>query len=290
MNKVYSKFRRGDVWYVKLAKESGDDNKDSSVQRKSRPYLIVSCEENNNCAPTINAVPITTRPNDHLPMHVYFNYENRHQLVLCEQITTLSVIDFHRNGSAFMYSFNSDFMEQIDDALSGQLGLRPRVADMKVIENLIEKAAADKEAEMKRKYESNLEAKVSSIANMVAKKLGIELSVQDMLNGTVYRPEELSFVDKAVKAEIEQTAKERTTPPSKSTITTVPPVTTKVDKHVTQKSSKPKRNLDEDFMTAFLEDYKSLSVSEMAAKYDMPKKTVVTYVWMFKKRLGVNNN
>lgn len=96
MNKVYSEFRRGDVWYVKLKDEFGDNQNNSSVQRKSRPYLIVSCEENNNCAPTINAVPITTRPSDHLPMHIYYDYNGRHQLVLCEQITTLSVIDFHR--------------------------------------------------------------------------------------------------------------------------------------------------------------------------------------------------
>lgn len=291
MNKVYSKFRRGDVWYVKLAKESGDDNKDSSVQRKSRPYLIVSCEENNNCAPTINAVPITTRPNDHLPMHVYFNYENRHQLVLCEQITTLSVMDFHRNGSAFMYSFNSDFMEQIDSALAGQLGLRPRVADMKVIENLIEKAAADKEAELKRKYESSIEARVTSIANMLAKKFGIQLTAQDMLNGVNYRPEQLSYTDKSIRAEMSNTIEERTTPPISNPVASVEekPESVPAEKPA-KKSKKTNTKWDEAAMTAFLEDYKTLSVSEMAAKYNMPKKTVVTYVWMFKKRLGVNNN
>ena len=181
MKKVYSKYRRGDVWYVKLRDELGDNQDSSSVQRKSRPYLIVSCEENNNCAPTLNVIPVTTRPNDHLPMHAYYDYDGRPQLVLCEQITTLSIIDFNREGSHYMYSFNLDFMSQIDDALASQLGLRPRVADMKVLENLIDKISADKEAEMKRKYQDAIQSRVESIAARLAKHFNIELDAQDTL-------------------------------------------------------------------------------------------------------------
>lgn len=34
MNKVYSEFRRGDVWYVRLNDEIGDGNDKSSVQKE----------------------------------------------------------------------------------------------------------------------------------------------------------------------------------------------------------------------------------------------------------------
>lgn len=214
MNKVYSEFRRGDVWYIKLSDESGDGINGSSVQKKSRPYLIVSCEENNNCAPTINAIPITTRPSDHLPMHVYFNYNNRDQFVLCEQITTLSVMDFRRTGSHFMYSFNLEFMTNVDDALSSQLGLKPRVADMKVLENLIDKISANKEAEMKRNYEINLQMRVEAIAAKLAKQFNINLDAQDMLTGATYRPEQLRYASVEDKNQMSDNFKARTTPPA----------------------------------------------------------------------------
>lgn len=71
MERWYSKFKRGDVWYLHMDTESGDGIEKSSVQKKSRPYVIVSCEENNNNAPTFNVLPICTRNNDHLPMHVF---------------------------------------------------------------------------------------------------------------------------------------------------------------------------------------------------------------------------
>lgn len=283
MNKVYSEFRRGDVWYVKLKDEFGDNQKDSSVQRKSRPYLIVSCEENNNCAPTINAVPITTRPSDHLPMHIYYDYNGRHQLVLCEQITTLSVIDFHREKSYYMYSFNLDFMNQIDDALAAQLGLRPRVADMKVIENLIDKISADKEAEMKRKYESTIQSRVEAIAAKLAKQFNIELNAQDMLTGATYKPSELTYASDGDKNQIAETAKQRTTPANESSTNQL--VTEQTDLKSSSVKKTSRKQWTQESMKAFLDDHKHLSISAMAAKYGIAKKSVPNYAWMFRKKL-----
>ena len=308
MKKAYSEFKRGDVWYVRLNSEFGDNNDRSSVQKKSRPYLICSCEQNNNCAPTLNCVPISTGGSDHLPMHVYYRYGNRDQLVLCEQITTLSVHDFHRDGSHFMYSFNLEFMNKIDEALASQLGLTPRVADMKVLEKLIEKLAADKEAEMKRKYEDAIEARVSAIADKLAKKFGVSLSADDMLDGVNYRPEQLRYVDKNALSEMEETIKERTTP----TASTNKQDKTLSEKYVgnldvygeyhvetkhqveqsvpaeTVKQKKSKRTNNKwtnEAMKAFLEDYKHLSISAMASKWSMAKKSVATYASLFRKKL-----
>lgn len=283
MNKVYSEFRRGDVWYVKLKDEFGDNQNNSSVQRKSRPYLIVSCEENNNCAPTINAVPITTRPSDHLPMHIYYDYNGRHQLVLCEQITTLSVIDFHREKSYYMYSFNLDFMNQIDDALAAQLGLRPRVADMKVIENLIDKISADKEAEMKRKYESTIQSRVEAIAAKLAKQFNIELNAQDMLTGATYKPSELTYASDGDKNQIAETAKQRTTPANESSTNQL--VTEQTDLKSSSVKKTSRKQWTQESMKAFLDDHKHLSISAMAAKYGIAEKSVPNYAWMFRKKL-----
>lgn len=288
MNKVYSEFRRGDVWFVKLNTEFGDNQDNSSVQRKSRPYLIVSCEANNNCAPTINAVPITTRPSDHLPMHIYYDYNGRHQLILCEQITTLSVIDFHRSGSHYMYNLSVDFMNTIDDALSAQLGLRPRVADMKVLENLIDKISADKEAELKRKYEDAIQSKVSEIAAKLAKKFNVDLTSQDMLDGVTYRPSEMAYASSEDKKTISDTAKERMTPSSsvsepKEHITVKTNTTTDRSKKSDKKHSR--RQWTEAAMKEFLAASSHLSVSVMSAKYGIAKKSVTQYVCLFKKKL-----
>lgn len=297
MKKAYSEFKRGDVWYVRLNSETGDNNDKSSVQKKSRPYVIVSCEENNNCAPIINVVPISTQAMDHLPMHVYYRgYNRRDQMVMCEQITTLSVLDFRREGSYFMYSLNVEYMNKIDEALASQLGLTPRVADMKVLEKLIEKLAADKEAEMKRKYEDAIEARVSAIADKLAKKFGISLSADDMLDGVNYRPEQLRYVDKNTLSEMEETIKERTTPTA-STNKQDKTLSEKVEtKHqveqsapaetVKQKKSKRTNNKwTNEAMKAFLEDYKHLSISAMASKWSMAKKSVATYASLFRKKL-----
>lgn len=291
MKPVYSKFRRGDVWYIKLKQETGDNQDKSSVQKKSRPYLIVSCEQNNNCAPTLNVVPITTRPHDHLPMHVYYNYEGRHQLILCEQITTLSVLDFNNTGSDYMYSFNIEFMNQVDDALAAQLGLKPRVADMSVLENLIDKISADKEAELKRKYENAIQSRVEVIAAKLAQQFNIKLDSQDILTGSTYRPEELMYASKEVKEQLAETAAERTTPH-------VPD--TDVDEMLTQDtvtetaesstiSDKPKRRNQKwttTAMKAFVDDYTTLSINEIAEKYNVAKKSVANYACTFKKRLN----
>lgn len=295
MNKVYSKFRRSDVWYVKLKNEFGDNQDNSSVQKKSRPYLIVSCEENNNCSPTINAVPITTRPCDHLPMHVYYDYDGRHQLVLCEQVTTLSVLDFNRDGSHYMYSFNLEFMNQVDDALAAQLGLRPRVADMKVLENLIDKISADKEAEMKRKYEDAIQSRVEAIAAKLAKQFNIELNAQDMLTGATYRPSELTYASKEDKEQMAETVKERTTPPVdksdvKKDATSQSSVKSAESAPVKKSKKESRTQWTAESMRAYLEDYSHMSVSAMSSKYGIAKKSVAQYVYLFRKKLEIPKN
>lgn len=301
-NKVFTKYRRGDVWYIKLQNENGDNVEGSSVQRKSRPYVIVSCEENNNNAPVFQVIPIATMDYDHLPPHVYYNNGGRNQIVMCEQITTISVLDFQREGSRFLYSFNLEFMNKIDEALAGQLGLRVRVADMKVLENLIDKISKDKEDELKRKYESNLEMRVEQIAAKLSKKFGIPLSSEDLVTGRSYNNSDLEFAPESVKSEIKKNADDRvSTIPSNNTkeVKIIPEnnsnktqllqdktkfISTNVPEN--KSSNKSVNKWTREKMIQFLKDKEEMSLSDLSEKYNIKKKSVYQFTYLFRNRLN----
>lgn len=301
MEKWYSRFRRGDVWYLKLDSEDGDGIRGSSVQKKSRPYLIVSCEENNLNSPTINAIPICTRDNDHLPMHVFYVYQDgssngRNQTILCEQVTTVSVMDFDRKGSYFMYSLNLDLMNEVDETLTRQLGLKPRVADMKVIERLINELASKKEEEIKKEKEKELNARVEKIVENLAKRFGINLTAEVLQNNTEYRDAELTFADKETVKEMRQTAADRKASVKNKVKSNTVSETKPVNK--TNEKTKKSTNTSEAKTTTttrnswtksnkmqFIEDYKTLSLSEMSEKWHIKKKSIQQMAYMFKKDL-----
>lgn len=313
MDKWYSRFRRGDVWFLHFDTENGDGIYDSSVQKKSRPYVIVSCEENNLNAPTFNVIPITSRNNDHLPMHVYYRYEDgtdnaRNQLILCEQVTTASILTFNHQRSFFMYSLNIELMNQVDEALARQLGLKPRVADMSVLERIVANLAEQQKAQLEAEKEREVALRVEKLAEMLAKKFSLNLTSADLLNGTEYRDSELQLADKAVVQEMRATATERkqetpvakpsnvTTPGSafehlKTPVRPNPKPTAEVEAIPAKPSDsgrydKPRKHKwSEDDKRTFLDDYKKMSITEMAEKYGLKKSTVATNASIFKKEL-----
>lgn len=333
MEKWYSKFRRGDVWFLHFNSECGDGKVASSVEKKSRPYLIVSCEENNMNAPTINVVPITTRNNDHLPMHVFFVYQDgtpngRNQMVLCEQITTVSELVFNHPQSHFMYSFDLVFMNKIDEALTRQLGLKPRVADMKIIERLIDELASKKEAELKRAKEAEVQKRVEDIVAQLSQRFGLNLSSDVLQNDQEYRPEELQMADKAdvkkmrdtaarrkskaevepvlrAKAESQQTfldsvAAEVGIPKQDvlgemyhlkpgAHIEEIKAAAKKVDEAQKQPKHQKGTSWTDDQKREFVADYASLSISAVSAKWGLTKKSIQQTAWKFKKELGVGD-
>lgn len=302
MEKWYSRFRRGDVWYLHLSTETGDGNTNSSVQKKSRPYVIVSCEENNLNSMTFNVIPITTRDSDHLPMHVYFRYEDgsanaRNQLVLCEQITTVSILAFNDPKSHFMYSFNEEFMLKIDEALTRQLGLKPRVADMTVLERIVKELAEAQVAEIKKQKEKEAGMRVEELATFLAKKFNIELTAADLQNGTEYRDAEMQYADKATVQTMRETAAERRKQPKselqavcdEASITKTQLPTEDCGKanptHLEQSRSKRcKWTLEE--KKQFLADYSALPVGKMAEKYGLKKSSVAYNACVFRKEVA----
>ena len=61
--KDFYKVCRGQVWW--LMDTMKGDFEGTSLQRKDRPWLVVSCKENNQNASTYNCVPLTTSGPDH---------------------------------------------------------------------------------------------------------------------------------------------------------------------------------------------------------------------------------
>lgn len=291
MQKFYSRFKRGDVWFLQLPTEKGDGT-NSSVQKKSRPYVIVSCEENNNCAPTINVVPITTRDSDHLPPHVYFRYdiggtEARNQLILCEQITTVSVDVFNNTRSYFMYSLSLELMNKVDEALAGQLGLRVRVADMNILENLVNKIVEQKETDLRKLREEALSISVNDLAAQLANKFGIQLAGEDLLNGLTYNNADLEYAPKELTAQLAATAAERTKKPEPAGVlkTTSTPTDEDVPASKTNQKKNQKNKWDKATMQMFVNDYATMSLSGVSVKYNLTKKSIQQMAWKFKKTL-----
>lgn len=290
MEKWYSRFRRGDVWFIHLSSEFGDGRSNSSVQKKSRPYLIVSCEENNMNAVTLNAVPICTRDNDHLPMHVFYVYQDgtangKNQTILCEQITTLSTFDFDAKGSYFMYSLNLELMNQVDETLTRQLGLKPRVADMKVIERLIDELASKKEEEIKKEKEREVSERVEKIVANLAARFGITLNAEVLQNNKEYRDNELAYANKDKVKEMRQTAIDRKSSiPVKEDRRIVPPPLRSMTPPT--KSKRSSNRWTPESKKQFIDDYKTMSLSQIADKYNIKKSSIQSMVCTFKKDLS----
>lgn len=277
LEKWYSRYKRGDVWFLKLNTENGDNNNNSSVQKKSRPYLIVSCEENNMNSTTFNVIPICTRDNDHLPMHVFYIYKdgsaNKNQIILCEQITTVSILDFDRKGSFFMYSINADLMSKVDDALAKQLGLKSNTVDIGIIEQLINELAIKKELEIKKAQEKEINVKVEQIAERIAKKFGITLTT-DVIND---KESNLTLAD--------------TNPLDKNKASITRKNSTHITKTAAITTSKPKQKTTKNSWTIenkrrFIQDYESLSISEMSEKWGMKKASIQQTAYKFRKELN----
>lgn len=291
MDRWYSRYRRGDVWFLHFENETGDGSRTSSVQKKSRPYLIVSCEENNLNAPTFNVIPITTRDSDHLPMHVYFRYMDgpeggRNQLILCEQITTVSVEVFLSAKSRFMYSFNIELMNQVDEALTRQLGLKPRVADMQVLERIVNELAETEAKRIEAMKEKEVHMRVEALAATLIKKFNLNLDTTALLNGTEYRDAELQYADKSEVKTMRETAAERRKPEPATPKKTVAQTRTE------ESSDKPKKrhkwSIEE--KRQFLADYKKLSISQMSEKYGIKKSSVSYNVCVFRKEVGADDS
>lgn len=119
--KTIRKCSRGQVWFLidpYLPREY-----DGSVQGKNRPWLIVSNDVCNQTSPVLTAVPLTTQTKNNLPVHVEFNDGKLTQIILCEQVRTISESLLHNSGSYYKYTLSPEIMQEVDNALAIQLNI-----------------------------------------------------------------------------------------------------------------------------------------------------------------------
>ena len=89
------KIARGQVYfYNSLWGIFGKDNVPSdllmrgSLERKGRPYIVISTNEGNKSSTTCNLLPITRRSKISIPSQVQFFYNGYYQVILTEQPIT----------------------------------------------------------------------------------------------------------------------------------------------------------------------------------------------------------
>jgi mRNA interferase MazF len=106
---------RGYIFYANLG-----ENKGGSVQFGSRPCIIWSNNSNNRFAPTVNVIPLSTKTNKMLPVHVLITGcgLNGESIALTEQITTINKSDL----ISYIGKVDEDTMMKIERASDLQQG------------------------------------------------------------------------------------------------------------------------------------------------------------------------
>lgn len=237
------RFLRGQVWFLRE-----DENRVpiGSVIRKSRPWLIVSCDENNQNSPVLICVPITTRVDERYPSHVYFKSPERDQTILCEQVTTKSVQEFSDTHSSYMFTLSEEIMSRVSIALMGQLGLNTFIPGkgqvVQIFEDIVKEQA--------------------------------ELSIKDRLRITEDAMIDLALKIKELVSPIELDVDSKETPKDQ------------INEGTLDKKDQVKKTWTLDMKRDFLSDADKLSAYEMARKYDISRSLVYSYKHSFKKALS----
>jgi mRNA interferase MazF len=106
---------RGKIFYANLG-----ENKGGSVQMGNRPCIIWSNDSNNKYAPTVNVIPLSTKINKMLPVHVLIRGcgLDNDSIALTEQITTIN----KNNLISYIGEVDNDTMNKLENASDLQQG------------------------------------------------------------------------------------------------------------------------------------------------------------------------
>lgn len=118
-------FYRGEVYYV-----LPDGNEVGSEQHSWRPAIIVSNNQNNKNAATVEIVYLTTREKRAMLTHVYISTAQLPSTAICEQIFT---VDKTRLGS-YSGKLTEREMKDVELAMMVSLGLDNYLSKPKPVE------------------------------------------------------------------------------------------------------------------------------------------------------------
>lgn len=114
---MIQKFKRGQIFYY----DFGDpNNRNGSIENKTRPCLIVSNDMNNSNSSILTVVPITTREKSECKhWQVFFEYNSRPQVILCDQIRVINADRI----KGYYGTLDEVTMKKVNIALATQLDL-----------------------------------------------------------------------------------------------------------------------------------------------------------------------
>lgn len=278
--KVTSRVARGQVWIIK-----GDDVNykfnDSSVIGKTRPYVIVSCKENNLHSCTFNAVPISGRP-DKLPMHVQFMEKGKIQSIQVEQIRTFDVTDLKE----YQYTLSDEIMSKVNAAIVNQLELYTAIPSYNELVDLVENIAKIKAKEFNIQNQKVTNDTVKEIASRIESVFSspVEEDIEEINeeeNPQEDIPEEPNKpvpIKESIKEFITHRAPENINKPKKE-------VKFSGTKNTSRNKWTPENK------KKFLEDCEKYGPEDVASKWGLKdKRAVFSYKYLFKGELGMHES
>lgn len=108
------KIFRGDVVWANNSMAIGH------IQKKLRPYLIISNNKCNEHSDIVLGIPLTTKIKRNLPTHHKIILNNKVNTVLAEQIVCLNKTDI----DSYIDTVNEYDLKQIEDRVKIQLDLK----------------------------------------------------------------------------------------------------------------------------------------------------------------------
>lgn len=126
----YSRVKRGMVFWFNPDEVYGDSIEfegynhktyKSSVQHGKRPWLVVSNDDGNQSSYTCNIVPLTAEDKTDIPVHIHFEYEGKHNTILCEQPRTVDKVAL----GGYICTLSDELMYKVEKAMQIQLSMRP---------------------------------------------------------------------------------------------------------------------------------------------------------------------
>lgn len=169
-----SYYRRGQVWFVEDKSEP-----ESSIQSKSRPYLVVSNDMCNAHSSVIHMCPLTTKSkSEYIPTHVYItDPRGTSSTILVEQTRIISTKTLR--NSRYQYTLTQEVMDRVDKALAIQFGINLTYPTIGEFERLLDSIIARKKEQMSREEQTLDNDKVAVIIDKISSAFNVENESSD---------------------------------------------------------------------------------------------------------------
>lgn len=184
MGIITTRVKRGMVFMCDLGRcENVIRGTGSSLEGKTRPVVVVSNDAGNSSSSMANVIPITTREEVKIPVQIKFEYSNKSQVILTEQIRTVPQGSLER----YLYTFSDEMMNEIEKKLMMQFSIRHQESLENVstdvlskLENVVKRIIENKTVEAQK------QAAMAFSLDDLALKLGslIEDLFQPTVNAT----------------------------------------------------------------------------------------------------------